>query len=268
MSHLSRFILCAAILTSSANAALLTLGTHSGSIIVTAQGYNTGPGGQPIANQNLPIPANGFVSAEVYANPNSAGIGQPSTFDAGPQTGAASASVSIGSVVNDSLSLSAASRFQLFTGQVSGQVGISTFYTFEQQVVITTAVVYTLELNVTRPKVQNVPNSSGGSNFMPIPGISFTGPGISDSLSGPYMANGFDTTQQAYSQTFTGVLGPGTYSFDSSFGASVYYIGNQPSDDETAGVSATLSVTALPEPASIVALPFVIAFGMRRRLAI
>jgi len=54
------------------------------------------------------------------------------------------------------------------------------------------------------------------------------------------------------SQTFTGTLQPGTYAFDSSWSLpTITFGGGEASySDETASVSATLSVIGVPEPVS------------------
>ncbi len=261
--------------TSTGRADLLAAGGRTGTVMASATGVNTGPGPSPTAASSARVPATGAGTATtgtVYANPFYAGQGTPPAGSVG-QVGTASAVVNLGQVSGATYALSAAATFAFATGTNSGQVAVAPTYTFDQKVVATQAEAFTLTMAVTRPQYASYPSSAGGSTGtlnVPVPGLSFAGDGVADTLSAGYPYQGPSgpvTTPLTVTQTYVGLLQPGTYSFDSTFTVPpIFFLSGVPSESDSAAVSATLSVSSVPEPATAgpLAAALVAAAGPRR----
>jgi hypothetical protein len=108
-------------------------------------------------------------------------------------------------------------------------------------------------MNAARPTDPSYSLTGSDIVNFPVPSETFSGPGISTlSVSAPYSFPPQDVQPMSVSQTFTGTLQPGTYAFDSSWSLpTITFGGGEASySDETASVSATLSVIGVPEPVS------------------
>jgi hypothetical protein len=82
--------------------------------------------------------------------------------------------------------------------------------------------------------------------------LGFQGSGVSVLSAAPLVTNDLPPVlaPKTVSETFTGVLNPGTYDFLWNAAEGTTYMSNVQSDTESGSMSATFSVTAIPEPAS------------------
>jgi hypothetical protein len=273
MSRLSTFLSALALLSvcSAAEAQLLP-STITGSVTAAAQGYNTGPGPMPTISETLSVPASGTASAQVYATPFSVGAGTLGSLTGG----FSSASVNLGAVNNTSVSLSAAANFGYVPFTTSDGVVVFPSYSFSQTIDVVSPVDYSLQMSVTRPVFAGVTVANGPETYLAAPSETFTGPGTSITLSGEYYLP-TDPSNPAASpvpgpitttQTYTGILEPGLYTFSSSWSTPevIYYDGGNTGLSNIAGVTAALSVSgvAVPEPASL-GLIGLVGLGLMRR---
>ena len=247
------------LVTSKSRADLLQPGARSGSATAAGYGHNTGPGPAATITQTNTVPGTGLgnVASSVYVNPFFTGSGTPPSVP-GEQIGTDAATVNLNSVSGSSYALNASASFGYKPGSNSDAVILNPAYSFNQMIIVTQPVQYTLTMSVSRPLQQ----SPGDYNaLLPIPSESFSGTGLSLQLTAPYYSNvqsppnsgNFLPAPLTVSQTFTGILQPGTYAFDSSWTApQIYYSDNyQLNDSQSVNVSAALSVSSVPEPVSL-----------------
>jgi hypothetical protein len=243
-----------ALIASAGRADLLAPGSRSGSVTVTGAGTSSGPSNPTPVSQtvSLPVAGDGNINAAVWANGFYDGYGPPQIISGESSNGTATGTINLGTVSGSSYSLSASAAFGRVSGGGSGDALMGTSYSFEQQIVIAQPETFTLQMNAARPSYSSyeVPSTGLEQDFQ-VPSLTFTGPGVSLSVAAPYSYPPFDVQPQSVSETFTGTLLPGTYSFDSSWSLPQIDYREGASDSQTASVSASLAVAAIvPEPAT------------------
>ena len=236
-----------------AGAGVLAPGARSGNVHVEGDAYASGTPGHPFdLAQSVPATEPGNMSVSGLAR----------TFGSSGNTVSVSSAVTLNSVVSDDYSLGASCSYSYTNYGYSGACYLTlSAFSFSQEIVVQTPASYQLTLAATRPV-----NDPTYYPLSAAPWISFTGPGIADIVQAPgYPWAG--PTPVTNSETYSGVLQPGTYTFAGQWSGGSYAWQNYYSSTPllTLGVSGELSVVAAPEPASLGVLALGAMALLRRR---